>query len=162
MNQKDKSEEKIAVVPVLNWTPSSSGPSQSQDSGARKSCGGRTESVLTKEQLGSHLVVRERVLGVSILLHRPFLFLSLKAPSEGRSHGHPCIFSILRRILHSERKWDAGPRDHRRAGLSQHPPGTDLSGRDYRRLKKALKWGFSRHPCSDLTLLPSSLSGVAP
>lgn len=77
------------MVPVLNWTPSSSGPSQSQDSGARKPCRGRTESVLTKEQLGSHSVVRERVLGVSILLHRPFLFLSLKAPSEGRSHGHP-------------------------------------------------------------------------
>lgn len=37
--------------------------------------------------------------------------------------------------------------------LSQHPPGTDLSGRDHLRLKKALKWGFSGHPMkwSDLS-----------
>lgn len=92
------------MVPAPNRTPRLITSSSEQRPG---SCRGRTKPVPAKGQLGS----REEGTASpsrSTALSQP------SSPSEGRSHGYPCIFSALKETLHSERKQEAG---HSRAGL---------------------------------------------
>lgn len=68
LNQKRQAEEKIATVPVLNWTPSSSRPRQGQarGSGAREPCGAGPSRPHEGAAGPSHSAPREKVPGVSI------------------------------------------------------------------------------------------------